>query len=310
MSLILDALRKAERERELGQTPTIGSQLPLRRRSSPARRGPWIAVLAVVALAVIAIAAWSQRAAWWPSVEPGADVAIAVAPAGPAQPAEAVAPASTAPIPAPALAADGTAAIPDTAPSPPVGDVAPEKLAAIEAAPATGAPDPIEEARRVAAEALAIAEAARRDAEKAKAAVAAPAPVAPAPIAIGEPVPPPPASSGAAPQASLEPDPTGVAPPPSVVEMQKPVPEPNEPSLPAVPMAWELPLPIRQSLPRLTIAMHVWNEEPTRRFVVVNDERLVEGESAAAGVAIAEIRREGVVFEYQGQRFLLPRGGP
>jgi hypothetical protein len=55
--------------------------------------------------------------------------------------------------------------------------------------------------------------------------------------------------------------------------------------------------------------MHVWNVEPTMRFVIVNDQRLVEGESAAAGVSVSEIRREGVVFEFQGQRFLLPRGG-
>jgi len=46
MSLILDALRKAERERELGQVPTIGSQLPLRRRPEADRRGPWIAAMA------------------------------------------------------------------------------------------------------------------------------------------------------------------------------------------------------------------------------------------------------------------------
>lgn len=309
MSLILDALRKAERERELGQTPTIGSQLPLRRRASQTRRGPWIAIVAAVALTAIAIAAWSQRAAWWPSAEPGADVAAAVVPAGPA---DTAAQAPSSPVPASAMAVDGIAAAPEPAPVPTVGDMPPEKLAAIEAPPAMDMPDPIDEARRVAAEALAVAEAAKREAEKASAAVSAPAPVVPAPIAMGEPAPPSvPASAVAEPATSLQPDPAGVAPLPAVVETQKPAPEPvpDEPSLPPVQMAWELPLAMRQSMPKLTIAMHVWNAEPTRRFVVVNDERLVEGESAAAGVSIAEIRREGVVFEYQGQRFLLPRGG-
>jgi hypothetical protein len=75
-----------------------------------------------------------------------------------------------------------------------------------------------------------------------------------------------------------------------------------------VPYAWELPLGTRQALPKLALAMHVYADDPLRRFVILNDTRLVEGETSA-GVTVREIRRDGVVLEWQGQRFLLPRGG-
>lgn len=288
MSLILDALRKAERERELGQVPTIGSQMPLRRRPSPPARGPWIAAVVVVALALAAAVAWSTRDAWWPASEPAAAVAGSVE----APPEPAVSTVATEPT-------GHTAA--------PVADTPP---------PVTG-PDPVEEARRVAEQALAVAEAAKREAEKAAAVATAPEPQPPpAPASTPEGAGPVqterttdamPTAAGAA----LPPDAPGATPTPPVAESAKPAPEapPAEPAAPPVPLVWELPLAVRQSLPKLAIAMHVYAEEPTRRFVILDDQRLVEGESGSGGIAVREIRRDGVVLEYQGQRFLLPRGG-
>lgn len=318
MSLILDALRKAEREREIGQAPTIGSQLPLRRRSQPTRRWPLLAGLALVVLTGAAIVGWTQRDAWWPSPgSAGGPEAKAVAGEGDVSLESAAAPGSSQPAisvepsaPSQPEPASATSAPPQAA------EVHPEKLAAMEMAPAGNSADAAEDARRIAAEALAVAEAAKAEAEQASAATAS-LTQAPAPAAMPVPAPASTASSpqdqvpAADPSLATGMAPDGAAGPASVAAVDKPVAEtaPTEVALPPVPLVWELPLATRQSLPNLAIAMHVWNAEPTLRFVIVNDQRLVEGEAAAAGVVVSEIRREGVVFEFQGQRFLLPRGG-
>jgi hypothetical protein len=186
----------------------------------------------------------------------------------------------------------------------------PDKLAAMETAPAGITADAAEDARRLAAEALAVAAAAKAEAEKASAAtdnltqIPPPEPASAAGSSADELT-----ATATSAATGMAPDPAGD--PAPGAEIGKPIAEvmPAEAQLPPVPLVWELPLATRQSLPKLTIAMHVWNVEPTMRFVIVNDQRLVEGESAAAGVSVSEIRREGVVFEFQGQRFLLPRGG-
>jgi general secretion pathway protein B len=62
-------------------------------------------------------------------------------------------------------------------------------------------------------------------------------------------------------------------------------------------------------LPPLRLSMHVWNADPARRFVILGEARAVEGEAAGDDLRIVEIRRDGVVLEFRGTRFLLPRGG-
>lgn len=75
------------------------------------------------------------------------------------------------------------------------------------------------------------------------------------------------------------------------------------------PMYWELPLNVRKDLPALKLTMHVYSNEPKQRFVVLNGNRQVEGDDLGAEVKLSEIRADGVVLEFHGQRFLVPRGG-
>lgn len=70
---------------------------------------------------------------------------------------------------------------------------------------------------------------------------------------------------------------------------------------------WELPLSTRRSLPELSLSIHVYSGRPEERFVLINGERYVEGDSVGDGVDLVEIRREGAVVDYQSQRFLLRR---
>ncbi|MEJ2602100.1 MAG: general secretion pathway protein GspB [Gammaproteobacteria bacterium] len=61
------------------------------------------------------------------------------------------------------------------------------------------------------------------------------------------------------------------------------------------------------SLPDLHLDIHVWSEQPGGRFVYVNSMKYREGEVLSEGPRVASIAREGVVLEYRGNRFLLPR---
>lgn len=71
----------------------------------------------------------------------------------------------------------------------------------------------------------------------------------------------------------------------------------------------ELPFSVRKSLPELKLSMHVYAADPSQRFVVLNDSRLTEGEKTSDDIFVREIRPDGVVLEFQNQRFFYPRDG-
>ena len=62
----------------------------------------------------------------------------------------------------------------------------------------------------------------------------------------------------------------------------------------------------RAALPPLKLSMHVWSEAPNARLAIIDGQRVMEG-SAIGESIVAEIRRDGVVLEVHGRRFLLPR---
>jgi len=68
---------------------------------------------------------------------------------------------------------------------------------------------------------------------------------------------------------------------------------------------WALPQDVRDSLPDLHITVLVYAEEPAERFVLIGGKRLVEKEQVEQGVTLEEIRREGAVFRYRTYLFLV-----
>jgi general secretion pathway protein B len=62
----------------------------------------------------------------------------------------------------------------------------------------------------------------------------------------------------------------------------------------------------RSALPPLKLSMHVYGDEPGKRFAIIDGQRVTEGSSLGAGI-IEEIRRDGVVLNVNGRRILLPR---
>ena len=57
----------------------------------------------------------------------------------------------------------------------------------------------------------------------------------------------------------------------------------------------------------LHLDIHVFSTSPSDRFVFINMNRYKEGATLDEGPRIAEITPEGVILEYTGMRFLLPR---
>ncbi len=61
----------------------------------------------------------------------------------------------------------------------------------------------------------------------------------------------------------------------------------------------------RESLPPLKISMHLWNADPARRFVILDGNRVVEGDRVGDAV-VKDITTDGVVIDWRGQRIKLP----
>lgn len=82
-------------------------------------------------------------------------------------------------------------------------------------------------------------------------------------------------------------------------------PERSEPRVPEPVSYWELPQSVRDGLPDLRITVLVFAEERADRFVLIGGQRLREKEEYQDGLLLEEIRREGAVFRYRNYRFLI-----
>jgi general secretion pathway protein B len=78
----------------------------------------------------------------------------------------------------------------------------------------------------------------------------------------------------------------------------------NEELLPSIN---EIHLTGAQSLPELHLDVHVYATKAADRFVYINMRKYHEGSSLPEGPVVEHIRRDGVVLNYQGLRFILPR---
>ena len=329
MSLILEALKKSEARRQLGEAPGLGTPFTVpRRRRSPL---PWIVVLIVVAGGV---GYWLLR--MWPSAPASAPLAANTvtarpapanthAPAGARQAAEGSNVTATATANAPA-AARPTPIVPPRAgavsqvpPSPTIGgNTAVTPAAGASAPPAvnaspqrtTSAASPREPNRAAVAPAAVPAGPAARPVAKTDAAATMPqtaahtvaAPNAPKaraqPPPAGNTVASPKTESAAAPAPVANANPTPAAPAAA-----------GAPPAPALPLYYELPYDVRKDLPALNLTIHVYAADPAKRFVVVDGERKAEGETLKEGLTLREIRVDGLVLEFRGQRFFYPRPG-
>jgi general secretion pathway protein B len=61
----------------------------------------------------------------------------------------------------------------------------------------------------------------------------------------------------------------------------------------------------RKALPTLKLSMHMWNDDPAQRFVILDGNRLHEGDRIGDAVVTA-ITTDGVVLDWNGRRLKLP----
>jgi len=290
MSLILEALKKSEANRRLGQAPDLGTPFTTARRG---RSPVWALLVIVLALGA---GLW-----WWlghstPAPAPTAAVpGVAAAPA----PSQAAAPAST----HQALQQEDQR----------VFAAARRQESNAQAAAAPGKDEQI----WVAAQRHDATERMARRPERTTPTAAAqirPA-AAPAPVHVAAP-----AQPARVPKTA---DMRGYTPPP------QPHPEPDQPhpqvgqphpdaaasqQVPGtpkldVPAYYDLPFATRKALPQLSMSMHVYAADPKQRFVILDGARMVEGDTTTDSVTLREIRPDGVILEFQGQRFFFPRDG-
>lgn len=288
MSYILEALKKSERDRALGQVPSLGAEQVAGREAPPVTRWAIGALMVLVGLSGgILLTRFEIGDSHRSPVEAGPPAAASAPDARPGA-------ASPAPSQAPAI----VAAQPRQ-PAPPQDAVAsraasPSKQPAA-AAPAEQAPTPAAPVPGASANALSSTQ--HAGPPPAAAAVSAAPPSTPtvsaSNVAKAHAAPPPPAtpaSSGAPEKAST-----------TVASSAPATPE-------EVPLLRDLPPNVRQGLPALHVDVHVYARNPARRFVLINMRRYREGDTLAAGPRLLRITQGGVVLEYHGVRFRLGSG--
>jgi general secretion pathway protein B len=78
-------------------------------------------------------------------------------------------------------------------------------------------------------------------------------------------------------------------------------------SPPALPSIYELEYQLRHDLPKMAVSMYVYNAQQQYRFVIIGGKRYAEGEQIESKVTVAKIRADGIECEFQGTRFFYPR---
>jgi len=80
-----------------------------------------------------------------------------------------------------------------------------------------------------------------------------------------------------------------------------------EPLKEAHPAAHELPAEVRARMPPRNIMLQSYSENPAERFVIMNSVKLHQGQSTADGLKVLEIRADGLLLEFEAYKFFQPR---
>ena len=283
MSFILDALRKADAERERGAVPGVHAQPTYAGGAAPGRTRPgampWLgAGAAALASLVFAAMAWyvfsNRSSGARGSAEPGSVAAVPMAPIAqmapmtPTPPTPAVRPIE----PAPAVAARPTET-------------------AAPAAPVTPAPTALPATRSESPTRPALAPA------RAGPPVAGAAPKA-ITDAAGRPLPPPAPKAEARPADTATTAPTAAAPGASATP-------PLAAASSRIYATGELPDEIRRQLPALSVGGSMYSPTPANRIVIVGGQVFHEGDRITPDLVLHQIRQKSAVLGFKGYRYEL-----
>lgn len=96
------------------------------------------------------------------------------------------------------------------------------------------------------------------------------------------------------------------APVPAQATAVAPAPSPAI-SEPDAPLLSSLSESFRRSLPDISINVHVFAEQPSARFVLIDGRSLREGQSLTEKLRLERITQDGVIMSYEGQFFRVLR---
>lgn len=272
MSYILDALRRAEseRERERSAVPTlhaqtVGAHLNQQddEETSSAGQARWrLAAAAVLALGALALLGFGLRS--WLSAPPHQPAPVPVVADSNVAPAvSAIVPAVPSSMPA--------ASVPEPSPQ-----IAPQPSPAAIPTVATSVPPPV------------------RNLPAAAAPIQAPVLAQPT---VSPPVATAPLQTKSQPP-NAKPAPSG-SPVLSPTIASAPMPAANA----APPALASLPESLRRELPPLVAGGAMYSDTPANRMLIINGQLLHEGDKVTPDVTLEQIKLKGAVLSYKGQRF-------
>lgn len=294
MSYILEALKKAQAERQLGATPGVHAPTldchVAARRSRPQWMPPALGATAVVAVAALALL-WRQQGAPHAAVHAGqavplaqaAELAQPVPSAPPARPAQQVPPVQTQQQPAQLTPAND---VPAPTSRNQVAQLVPAVSAALPSVQASAAPRP---GPLPAAQAAGAANAANEaGASPVKATVTAAVP---------------PAASLATPSAAASKSRPAASAPVATASATPPAADNTDDVLP---YARDLPEPIQRSIPTVAMGGYMYSRNPADRLLLVDKVLRHEGEEVAPGLVLDKLLPKAAVFSFRGYRYRVP----
>jgi general secretion pathway protein B len=291
MSYILEALRKSQQDREIGQVPTLATQ-PLFTSQESGRNAWGLAAMALAGLAV-AIALYAALRGGPEVAPPAPPVTQTAGPAPVGAPVTAPAPGASPALPATPPPAAAPMAVSPTAPSPPLA--APGTTPVPAASPATtpgSAPPTSPPVRLPAPEDDELVEAGIDETDGESAAsnpgfVPSPHPRDGIPDDLRQDI--------QSFKDEIKGGEGGKA--AKKANNQKPVP----------PQERRLPREVEERLPSFLLTVHIYDAEPAKRFVVIDGRKLRQGDASRGGILVEEILPDGVALSFEGHQFFRPR---
>jgi len=69
--------------------------------------------------------------------------------------------------------------------------------------------------------------------------------------------------------------------------------------LPVLVPFWQLPDTVQQDIPPLTFSLHIYAENPKRRTIIINKNRMTEGDRVLPELQLESITKQGVILNWK-----------
>ncbi len=69
----------------------------------------------------------------------------------------------------------------------------------------------------------------------------------------------------------------------------------------------QLDFEVRKSIPPVKLNIHIYDPEPENRMVIINGVKFITGDVIEEAITVQEINQQGVVLEFGGTTFLIPK---